>query len=101
MSKKTFFSHLLALLTFGCLLLSLPQITNAQFRASIQGTTTAPTGGVVPNAKVTLLNEETQLTQQTTTSGDGFYVFNRLAPGWYTVTVEAPGFQKRVSESAY
>jgi len=96
MSKKTFFSHLLALLTFGCLLLSLPQITNAQFRASIQGTTTDPTGGVVPNAKVTLLNEETQLTQQTTTSGDGFYVFNRLAPGRYTVTVEAPGFQKSV-----
>ena len=76
--------------------LSLPAA--AQFRAAIQGTVTDQTGGAVPNAKVTLLNEETQGTQETTTSGEGFYYFGRLAPGHYTVTAELPGFQKAVRE---
>ena len=72
---------------------------SAQFRAAIQGTVTDQSGGTVPAAKVTLLNEETQAKQQTSSSGSGFYYFGRLAPGSYTVSAELPGFQKAVKEN--
>lgn len=85
---------------FAVLLLALlaGMPASAQFRAAIQGTITDQTGGSVPNAKVTLLNEETQQSQQATSSGEGFYYFGRLAPSKYTVSVELSGFQKAVKE---
>ena len=70
----------------------------AQFRAAIQGTVSDESGATVPAAKVSLLNEDTQATQETTSSGSGFYYFGRLAPGNYTVSVELTGFQKAVKE---
>lgn len=67
----------------------------AQFRASVQGVITDPTGSVVPAATVTLTNNETQREQKTQTSGEGFYVFSGLPPGTYTITAEKTGFQKQ------
>lgn len=74
-------------------------VANAQFKASIQGTVTDTTGAIVPNAKVTLTNKETNQTQETTASEDGFYRFSGLAPGLYTVTVEMANFKKRVVDN--
>lgn len=71
-------------------------IGNAQFRAGIQGVVTDNAGGVVSGANVTLVNKETNQSQSTQTSGEGFYRFSGLAPGLYTVTVEQQGFKKRV-----
>ncbi len=66
----------------------------AQYNASLQGTITDPSGAVVPNAQITILNNGTQATQTATANGQGFYRFNKLPSGNYTVTVEATGFQK-------
>jgi Carboxypeptidase regulatory-like domain/TonB dependent receptor len=66
----------------------------AQFNASLQGTVTDPSGGLVPNAHLTLLNNGTQAKQEGTTNEQGFYRFNQLPAGSYTVTAEATGFQK-------
>src|SRR5579884_4216706 len=63
-------------------------------RGRISGLITDPSGAVVPNATVTLLNEETHVTQATVSDGAGAYVFNLLNPGLYSVTVDAPGFSK-------
>jgi hypothetical protein len=71
-------------------------VGNAQFRAGIQGVVTDTAGGVVSGATVTLLNKETNQSQSTQTSGDGFYRFSGLAPGLYSVTVEMQNFKKRV-----
>src|ERR1039457_4169328 len=65
-----------------------------QFSSGIQGTVQDPTGGVVANATVSLLNTETQVSSQTKTDADGNYRFVSLAPGSYTITVEASGFSK-------
>jgi hypothetical protein len=68
--------------------------TNAQFRASVQGTVTDATGALVPEATVTLTSKETGRTQEVKTSGEGFYRISELSPGNYTLTVEKAGFKK-------
>ena len=83
--------------TLFMLLLTLS--VNAQFRAGIQGTVSDPTGAVIPGATVTLTNNETNRTQQTTASDEGFYRFSQLAPGQYTLSVEQAGFKKSTIEN--
>src|SRR5438552_517824 len=65
----------------------------AQFRATIQGTVLDPAGGVVAGAKITVLNQDTGATRESTASAEGFYRVAELPPGKYTVIVEAPGFK--------
>ncbi len=85
----------------GCLLILVvtAMIANAQFKAGVQGTITDSAGAIVPDATVTLINRETNQTQQTKSSGEGFYRFSGLAPGRYTVTVEKESFKKQVVEN--
>jgi len=71
----------------------------AQFKASIQGTVQDSKGGVVAGAKVTVTNESTGAIRETTTSDQGFYRVNELAPGTYTVRVEASGFKQTISKN--
>jgi hypothetical protein len=52
-----------------------------------------PSGGVVPNAKVTLLRVSTSERRVATTSATGNYSFPLIETGEYRVTVEAAGFQ--------
>ena len=52
------------------------------------------TGAVVPNAKVKLTNEGTNVSFQTTTSAAGTYQFEAVQIGVYSVEVEAAGFKK-------
>lgn len=70
----------------------------AQFRAGVQGVVSDGAGGVVPGATVTLTNKDTNQTQTTQSSSDGFYRFASLAPGRYTISVEKDGFKKGVVE---
>src|SRR5688500_14388820 len=57
----------------------------------LDGTVTDPAGAVVPGAKITAANNNTQAKSETTTSGSGSFVFPSLLPGSYTMTVEAAG----------
>jgi hypothetical protein len=85
----------------GCIvfLVSLTTIANAQFKAGIQGTVADNTGAIVAGATVTLTNKENNQTQTTQTSDGGFYRFSGLAPGLYTLTVEAQNFKKQTVEN--
>jgi len=71
----------------------------AQFKASIQGTVSDATGGLVPEATVTVTNKETNTKQTTTSSGEGFYRVSGLPPGTYVVVVEKTGFKKQIFEN--
>jgi hypothetical protein len=75
------------------------QIASAQTGASgnITGTVTDPTGAVVSRANITATSIETGIEAHTQTTGTGDYSLPNLNPGNYTVTVEAPGFQKSVT----
>ena len=74
------------------LLLTAPAL--AQYGASIQGTVSDKSGAVVSGATVTATNQATEVARNATTGDGGFYRITGLAPGVYTVTVEASSFQK-------
>jgi len=74
-------------------------MAHAQFRASIQGTVTDPTGALIPNAQVTLTNNATNATQTATSNADGVYNFGQLPPDKFTLTATAPGFTKKVLQN--
>jgi hypothetical protein len=63
-----------------------------QTLGGITGDVTDPSGSVIPNATVTLVDEQTALTRATTTNGAGTYSFVNLPIGSYTVTYGATGF---------
>jgi hypothetical protein len=65
---------------------------------AIQGTVSDPNGGTVAGASVTARNLDTGLTQTTTTTDAGIYSLPNLAPGRYSVVVEAPGLKKYSQE---
>lgn len=87
------------LLFLPLFLLILVSPASAQFRASIQGTISDTSGGLVPEAKVTLTSIETGKSQETTASQDGFYRLSGLAPGKYKLTVEKDGFKQSVLDN--
>ena len=84
------------LLCCGLLLIVIAATANAQFKAGLQGTITDTSGGLVPQAKVTLVNNETGKTQETTSSDEGFYRLSGLAPGKYKLTIEKTGYKQKV-----
>lgn len=63
----------------------------------VAGTVKDPTGGLVPNAVLTLTNEATGVTQKMTSSSSGTYVFDAVPVGSYSLKVEAPGFKTHVA----
>src|SRR5258705_4397965 len=89
-------SSLVRVVTCGLFLLLFLGSAQAQFKAGIQGTVTDSSGGLIPDAKITLVNTETTKTQETTTSADGFYRLSGLAPAKYKLTIEKAGYKQKV-----
>lgn len=83
-----------ATLVVVCVFL-LGALAHAQYRGSLQGTVTDAQGAVVPGAKVTLTDKETNRTQEVTTNEAGYYVINGLAPRPYKMEVVKDGFKKK------
>ncbi len=71
--------------------LSLSQIARAQ-SAALNGMVMDPSGAMVPKAKVTLTNTDTNTPLESTTNKDGLYSLPYVRPGNYTLTVDAEGF---------
>ena len=59
--------------------------------ATITGTVTDSTGGVIKGASVVATNVETAVTTKTTTNSDGVYSVTQLREGPYTLTITADG----------
>ena len=74
---------------------------HAQFRASIQGTVTDPDGGVIPNATLTLKDNQTNNTLTATSNQSGTFNFNALPPDDFTLTAVAKGFQSQTVENLH
>jgi hypothetical protein len=90
--KGLFRIHVLVALST---LLLIPARTPAQTATSgaVVGAVTDPSGAVVPNANVQLVNVGTNATATATTTAAGEFNFANVVPGTYTVTVTAAGFR--------
>jgi hypothetical protein len=64
-----------------------------EFRSTLSGRVLDPAGAAVVGAKVTATERETGAKFEASSAGDGEYTLPFLAPGPYTLTVEAPGFK--------
>src|SRR5256712_10200357 len=65
-----------------------------EFRGSISGRVSDPSGAAVPGSQVTVTNTATNVSNSVTTNEAGVYTVLYLAPGRYTVVAEAKGFKK-------
>lgn len=87
---------LAALLVGGGLLVT-PGAWAQANTATFQGRVTDPTGAIIPEAKVTLTNQDTQATTTKTTSSTGDFAFTFVPPGTYTLNIDAQGFKAYAS----
>jgi outer membrane receptor protein involved in Fe transport len=89
---KAFFALVLATML-------LPALANAQrLDGTLRVTVSDSTGAGIPDAKVTVTNEATNVSATATASSAGTFVFPNLLVGTYTVTVEKSGFKKTVNK---
>ena len=70
-----------------------------EFRATLSGAVSDPSGGTVPNAVVTALENSTRLSYTGRTNSAGRYYIPYVLPGTYTMTVEAKGFRTFIQKN--
>src|SRR6266566_2624085 len=70
----------------------------AQTFGEVTGRVTDPSGAVIPGAAVTLTNVNTNVVRNVVTTEAGAYTIPSVAPGFYRLRTELPGFKAAVSE---
>src|SRR5207245_10622983 len=92
--------HVISFLVVLCcaMLLGVGLLRAQSIYGTITGTVYDPSGAVVANANVTLKNVASGDVRKGATNSDGYYSFSSVPVGSYTLTVEASGFQKTVTE---
>src|SRR5271170_5253556 len=76
--------------------LTLVQHLSGQTLGEITGVVTDSSGGVVPNATVTVTNPQTNAVRTAVTNNGGNYTVPALLPGVYDVKAEGQGLQPEV-----
>jgi len=89
------FHCLLSIALLSCTaIVSFGQGTNGTLRGVVKD----PRGGLVPNAAVTLSSVDRGDERQTKTNSEGAYIFTAVAPGKFTLKVEAANFKTTSSD---
>jgi hypothetical protein len=83
----------LALFIAIILQLSPTKVLGQGATGALNGTVSDPTSAVIPGAKVTLKNLDTQVVQEAVTNSAGRYVFVAIPPGRYSIDVTKEGFK--------
>ena len=63
--------------------------------ATVNGTVKDQAAAVIAGATVTLIDRATARETNVTTNTEGFYVFQTVRPGTYTLVVQHAGFKKQ------
>ncbi len=64
-----------------------------EYRSTITGHITDPSGAGIPNARITAVKPDTNARYNTVTGPEGIYTIPQLMPGTYELTAEATGFK--------
>lgn len=83
----------LLVVSFALIIFLVPSLFAQVTGGSVTGSILDANGAVVPNATVTVKNKNTGVTLRAQTTGSGSFTFPNVAPGDYTVSIEAGGFQ--------
>jgi hypothetical protein len=89
--KRLLYCSLPAVIGLGLIVAS---AAAQEFRGSITGRVTDPSGAIIQGSQVTVTNSATNVSSSTTTNEDGIYTVLYLAPAQYTVMAEMKGFKK-------
>ena len=84
---------------FVLLFLALSAVYGQGVSGRIQGSVWDPTHATVPNAQVSVKNQDTDYHAEVTTGQNGDYVVPNLPPGKYTVAITAAGFKAAESKN--
>ena len=95
MSRRILDSHFLFLLGLLAMVGYVAPNAGAQeSAASLNGTIQDPSGAVVPDAEISLVNVNTGVAKTTVSTGTGRYVYVAVPPGQYSLSVAKTGFSK-------
>ena len=81
---------------FLVLVFAAPRVDGQSTGGRIRGTVTDPSGGAVPAATVTLINEATHATREVQSGANGEYIFVEVPVGSYEIDMTMQGFKKYV-----
>ena len=81
------------------LLIGMAVPAHAQYSASLQGNVADTQGALIPGAKLTLTDKETNRVLTATSNDAGNFVFNTLPPSTYKLTVSRDGFKTKVLDN--
>jgi hypothetical protein len=84
--------NVIAILLLMAVLVGLP-VWAQNATGSISGTAADSSGAVIPKAKVVLTDEGNQTKRETVANSSGFFNFQAVLPGTYSLTVTADGFR--------
>lgn len=62
--------------------------------SALAGTIVDPMGAMVPDAKISIVDQKTKTSHATQSNNDGHFVVSALAPGAYDIAIEASGFKR-------
>jgi len=79
---------------FALLVVSMTAAYSQAVNGTLLGSVTDSTGAVVVNAKVTITEQNTNVSRTAMTNESGNYTFGDMPPGRYAVVVEQTGFKK-------
>src|SRR5256885_1081410 len=75
--------------------LLLPCSSAQLYTGSVSGTVTDSSGGVLPSAKITLIDEEKGFSFNAVSDSTGRYLLRSIPPGSYRISVEATNFKSQ------
>src|SRR6185369_13435667 len=64
------------------------------YQGGVRGVVQDPGGAIIADAKVTLINQATNVPRAALSNAQGEYAFTAVEPATYRVVVEAPGFKR-------
>ncbi len=93
MNYRTIRVLILSTLAMAAVFAQSPAARSPRNGGTVQGSLKDATGGVIPGAQITLLDQNGGL-QTTTSGGDGTYSFKGVAPGSYTIIATYTGLKQ-------
>ena len=81
-----------AVMLIFALLAPIVNVASQTSRGTVSGVVSDPTGAVISGANVTLTNPQTNISRTTTSNEEGFYRFDAVELGTYTVVISTAGF---------